>query len=68
MALPDQTPSLQVSVSEIQMPSAGTVASRYPVALPPWGITPKGVSQLAFAVVSGVSVGTASIAVGAGPS
>ena len=48
MALPDHVPSLQVSVSEIQTWSAGTVAVMYPVADPPSGIVPSGVSQLLF--------------------
>lgn len=46
MACPDHLPFLQVTVSEIQTSGYGTVAFMYPVAEPPSGIVPSGVSQL----------------------
>lgn len=69
MAWPDQVPSLQVSVSEMHISSAGTDGLSQPVAFPPSGIVPSGVSQLLFSLTTGAALdGEASMAVGAAPS
>lgn len=45
MALPLQVPSTQEIVSEIQISPGPASGLKYPVAVPPSGIVPNGVSQ-----------------------